>query len=475
MNKIYKIFLVLALVYLGSACTNDFLDRDPHTSISDSKALSSYDKLKLATNGLYANFIKTSLYGEFMVLGPDVMSDNVIRSSVKSSGRYIQEFNLTVGATESSPASLYGDLYYTVNAACNVINAIEGGKFDKQGASEAQINQLLGEALFVKAWCHFDACRYFAYPYNFTDAALAPGANGAGGHPGVPLITKMEIQEVGRSTVKEVYESVIGDLKRAATLMTVQKKACWASAEVAKAMLARVYLYKEDYENAAKMATEVIGSGRYSLTAANNFVTYWTKGEQPETIFEIQINKSDDNFYGGNNNPGGVYLYYGDLVASRKLVDLYEDNDVRLKLVELNGDGEYTVKKYPGRADAGSIEINNANILRLAEMYLIRAEANFKGKKAIGDTPLNDINELRTHRGLSKISEVTNTIIEEERQKELAFEGHRLFDLGRNKQNNVRPECNATPLVTYPDKRYIFPIPLYEMNNNENMEQTIGY
>lgn len=475
MSKLYRVFVPVFFVFAGMACSSDFLDRDPHNNLSDEKATSNYAKLKLATNGLYANFMGSAVYGEFMFLGPEVMADNVVRSAVRSSGRYMQEFNLTLGASDPAPDELYNYLYYIANAACNVIHTLESGAYDRQGASDADVNQILGEALFVRGWCHFDACRIFAHAYTITDVQLAPGADGAGGHLGVPVITDSRIQEVPRSSVKAVYDSVIHDLSRAASLMTVRKNCTWASSEVAKAMLARVYLYKGDYAAAARMATEVIGSNRYTLTPAGDFVRYWALGAQPETIFEIQINKSDDDFDGGSNNPGGVYLYYGDLVASKNLVSLYESRDVRLQLVELNGDGEYTVKKFPGREDAGTYEINNAIVLRLSEMYLIRAEANYKGKTNIGDTPLNDINEIRTHRGVAALDAVTNETIEQERRRELAFEGHRFFDVGRNKQNLVRTECTATPSVTYPDKRFVFPIPLYEMNNNSNMEQNPGY
>lgn len=475
MSKLYHIFIPVVLVFAGIACSSDFLDRNPHNSLSDEKAMSNYAKLELSTNGLYSYFMATALYGEFLFLGPEVMSDNVIRSSVKSSGRYMQEFNLTLGASDPSPDALYNYLYYIANAACSVINTMEKGSYDKQGASDTELNQILGEALFVRGWCHFEACRSFAHAYTITDAQLAPGADGAGGHLGVPIITESAIQEVPRSSVKAVYDSVIHDLSRAAGLMTVRKNCIWASSEVAKAMLARVYLYKGDYAKAAQAATEVISSHRYTMTSADNFVKYWSLGAQPETIFEIQINKSDDNFEGGSNNPGGVYLYYGDLIASKDLVKLYDPQDVRLQLVELNKDGEYTVKKFPGREDAGTYEINNGIVLRLSEMYLIRAEANYRAQTSIGDTPLNDINEIRTHRGIAALDAVTNEVIENERRRELAFEGHRFFDLGRNKENIVRAECTAAPLVTYPDKRFVLPIPLYEMNNNSNMVQNPGY
>lgn len=472
MNKIYKIGMLLTLSCLGWSCGESFLDRDPVESISDKKALSTYDKLVLATNGLYANLHSTAYYAEYMVLAPDVLADNVVRATSKNSGRYINDANLTIGASDVN-ADAFRVPYFIANSASAIVDAIDGGSFDKQRSTEAQVNQVLGEALFMRAMAHFDLCRMFAYPYNFTDAALAPGANGQGGHLGVPIILKFQIDKPARATVAQVYEAVITDLTRAIAAMTEKKAVYWASAETAKALLARVYLYKEDYGNAAKLATEVIGSGRYSLTEAPDYAAYWGLVEQPETIFEVQTNKNDPWFTGGGSNPGGIYLFYGDLVASKKLVTSYETGDVRLGLVKLNADGDYSVLKYPGRG--GDVEVNNPKLFRLAEMYLIRAEANYKGNAAVGATPLADIDLLRSKRGLGTAGAVSNAVIDGERQKELAFEGHRWFDLARNKQDNVRPECSATDLVTYPDKRFVLPIPLGELNRNPNMVQNVGY
>lgn len=471
MNKIYRIFALLTLSCLGWSCGDSFLDREPSDSISDTRALSTYSKLVMATNALYAHTQNTSYYGEFMVMAPDALSDNLSRGKVDNSGRYLNIGNLSATAADISPECLRVP-YMIANSASAIIDAIDGNGFDKESSTEAQVKQLQGEALFMRALAHFDACRMFAYPYNFTDAKLAPGADGKGGHLGVPVVTQMKIDKPARKTVALVYEAIIGDLTRAIGLMTEKKAVYWASAETAKALLARVYLYKEDYQNAAQMATEVIGSGRYTLTEAADYVGYWKLAEQPETIFELQINLNDPWFYGGFNNPGGIYGSYRDLVASEKLFLSHEPGDVRANMMALEPAG-YVVKKYPGRGV--SLEENNPKVIRLAEMYLIRAEANYSGNTTIGATPLADLDLLRSKRGLGAIGAVNNTAIAAERQKELAFEGHRWFDLGRTKQNNVRPEIPAAPLVTYPDKRYVLPLPQDEIKRNPNLSQYPGY
>ena len=460
MKKVYNILGIILSIALLWSCSSDFIDKDPKTSISNEKALSTYDKLVLATNGLYAPLLDRSLYCESSILAPDVMADNVVLSSVKASGRYIQEFNLTMGSNDGPSDGVYSMGYYIICAACNVINAIEANKFDRQGATDAQVNQLLGEALFIRAMVHFDLCRWFAYPYHFTDTKLAPGADGAGGHPGIPVVLTTEIGKPARSSVHKVYEQVISDLKRAADLMTEKKVCFWASSEVAKALLARVYLYQGNNQDAATMATEVIGSHRYELTPAADFVKYWALEGQKETIFELQSNKTDDYFYGGNNNPGGVYLYYGDLVAANELATSYEEGDVRAKLVVLNKDGEYTVNKYPGREGTGNVEINNPHILRLAEMYLIIAEC----------ADLSEANgmykEFLASRGLVT-TELTESnrkeVIQLEYLKEFYAEGQMFYvykRLGTVTMHWGTKECG--------EDVYVLPLPLRELNTTEN-------
>ena len=110
-------------------------------------------------------------------------------------------------------------------------------------------------------------------------------------------------------------------------------------------------------------------------------------------------------------------------------------------------------------------------VLRITEMYLIRAEANFQDGTSVGDSPLNDINLLRTRAGLADLGTVGLDAILLERRKELCFEGHRRMDLLRNNRN-LRPDGGA---VSAPGaNKVIFPIVDNEITNNPNITQNPG-
>lgn len=462
--------MLVSVVLLFSACGEDFITKDPYGDISKDKALSNYEKIALSTTGLYEYLMSSSMYGEFIPISPDVTADNLKSSVEGATGRYRSNYLLNF-TPANAPSGVWSTSYAMITAACNIINTIEEGGFDRQNDSDNQVNQLLGEALFIRALGHFTLVNFFAHHYTMENASLAPGANGQGGHIGVPIILTAQIGEPARNSVKEVYDQVIDDLSRAATLMTEHKTAFFASSNVAKALLSRVYLYKEDWANAAKMADEVIASADYMLTMPEAYEGYWKKELQLETIFEVSMNLSDPWFPGGNNNVGGVYLFYHDLAATDQVVNLYEADDVRRNVLKPNSSGEHLVYKYPGREGTEGFQVNHTKVIRLAEMYLNRAEANQRNNSEIGDSPLNDINYLRQMRGLDALDDVDNAAIALERRKELAFEGFRLFDLARYQQDNQRPECLPVPLVEYPASRYVYPIPLHEMDNNDNMEQ----
>ncbi len=110
-------------------------------------------------------------------------------------------------------------------------------------------------------------------------------------------------------------------------------------------------------------------------------------------------------------------------------------------------------------------------VLRITEMYLIRAEANLVGGSSVGDTPLNDINALRSRAGLANLGSVDLDALLLERRKELCFEGHRRMDLLRNNQN-LRPGGGSESAPGA--NKVIFPIVDNEITNNPNITQNPG-
>jgi hypothetical protein len=181
-------------------------------------------------------------------------------------------------------------------------------------------------------------------------------------------------------------------------------------------------------------------------------------------------------------DPGG----YGDCAASLDVLNLYEAGDVRADLFLQPDDypGEYWSLKYPGRLGRTPHREFNVPVLRLAEMYLIRAEAILNGASVAGATALDDYNAIRTNRGLAAAGAVTLSDIYAERRRELCFEGNELFDLARTQRSLVRNDytglsnkdipftAGGTALVNY---KWAMPIPQAEIDANVNCEQNPGY
>ena len=138
---------------------------------------------------------------------------------------------------------------------------------------------------------------------------------------------------------------------------------------------------------------------------------------------------------------------------------MYEAGDARKTFFTLSGGNNYT-RKHLDR-------YGNVPVLRLAEMYLTRAEANFRNNTAIGAEPLSDINRIRARVGLPVLSSLTLDAITKERYLELAFEGHNLHEAKRLQKSVGALSWNSPKLI--------LPIPQREMDVNKSLVQNEGY
>lgn len=463
-KMIKNIILSLCLVSLVS-CADDFLELNPHQSVSLDGAIQSVDDYNAAIYGTYSAMQSSNYYGRYFVLVPDVMSDDVKQNSQANRARDFSDY--VVNSNDGIASGMFNTIYNTILRANTVINA----KAEIPAAVKAQVDQVVGEAYAIRALAHFDLVRMFAQHYGFSSGNT---------HAGISIVTEFDQNsKPGRNTVAEVYAQVLSDLNQAITLMTIKPpKTSRFSKEAAQALLARVYLYMGDFAKAEAAASSVISSNKFSLVTNANYIKGWENGFSSESIFEVAFNSVDNN---GSDALGRMYIVegYGDYLPSQDVLGLIPAGDVRLGLfkADKNLSGPYgTVRmnKYPS-----TLGINNTVVLRLSEMYLIRAEARAKTGNEAG--AIEDLNRIRK-RGLATAADVSATgaalvtEIEKERRIELMFEGHRLWDLMRNKRNLTRTNCtNSVCTLTYPNDRFVAPIPQSEMDANTNMTQNPGY
>lgn len=467
MKKYYKITL-LTMIGLFLSCSESFLELQPEFAVSDEEAITNFEDMETSITGVYDEISGAYYYGRYMFLIPDVMADDVKQN--EQANRVVDYAQHVQSVTDPQANALWTGLYYTNNALNNIINS----NITVTNANLNNKNHVVGEAYALRGLLYFDLVRLFAQHYTFTSDAS---------HLGVPIILTFDpTLEPERNTVKQVYDQIISDMTTAISLMNTESRSGNSntlSSNSVKALLARVYLNKEDWQNAETMATDVIGSGNYSLISNGSYLNLWNNDNSSESIFEISMTPIDNQ---GGNSLAAMYVEdgFGDYLPSNDVVSLYDANDARLQtfIVDSNLSGvfaPYRVNKYPE-----VLGHDNTKVIRLAEMYLIRAEARARIGTNISGAQ-SDVNMVR-QRALPTAPNVTATgqaLINDilfERRLELAFEGQRLWDLMRTKQDIVRTQCTADIcMIPYGDDTNIIPIPQDETDVNPNITQNPGY
>lgn len=465
--KIKRNMAVLVIAIFILSCSSDFLELQPEQSIATDLALQSVGDYKAASIGTYDGLSSSNYYGRYFVLVSDIMSDDVKQNA---SANRASDWAAYAGSSTDNN-NLATNIWSKAYSVIDMCNRIILGEADVSASVQAELDDYKGQAYAVRALAHFDLVRLYAQHYTFTDDAS---------HMGIPII--LEIDPFGkpsRNTVKEVYDQVISDFNSALGLIGKKKNSFFLTESGVNALLSRVYLYKEDWEKAAAAADKVINSNLYSLVNTENYQSIFNTDHSSESIFEINMHETDTR---GTDALGGMYLVtgYGDYLPSKDVLNLIPTDDVRnsLYITDAGLAGDYAskrVNKYDSK-----LGLNNTPVIRLSEVILNRAEANahIPGAEAAAQQDLNKIRQ----RALPTAPDITATgsqLLEEilkERRIELAFEGHRLYDLTRYKKGVHRTDCTSNVCdVTYPNNRFVLAIGQAEIDVNPNITQNPGY
>lgn len=437
--------IIKALVYtsaiLAFGCSKK-LDTVPTASIDAATALKTGDDVKVALVGAYKDFGATNFYGGLIFVEAELLAN---ANEMNWSGTYqglTQIENKAIPVDNGFVTGAWLASYKAINDVNNVLAnlAVLNAK-DK--------DRVQGEAEFIRAASYFELVKMFAKDWSDGD----PNTNA-----GVPLVLTPTISitndsKVKRNTVAEVYAQVIKDLKDAEAKLPTSN-GIFATKAAAEAILARVYLQQADYANAAQAANNAINNS--GATLMPNYADAFGASNTKEDIFDIQVTSSsgvnDFNTYYSSSQRGDIQINDAHFL-------LYDPNDLRLNLFYNDNGSIYT----------GKFEelYGNVHTIRVAEMYLIRAESNFRMGTSVGDTPVNDVNRIRVRAGLSPLASVTLAEILLERKLELAFEGFALDDVKRLHLSVGTLAWNSPKLI--------FPIPKREIIVNSNLTQNQGY
>lgn len=459
MHKIIR-YAAIALIALLASC-DGFLTVDEKGKATIPSFLSDPRGLHAGLVGAYNKYYEH--YDAEYLKYPEV-AGNMVSINLSSGSSVLEQYNYTPNPGSATTSYYIWSRISTALANANNIIQYAPAVAGNYPTQKAYCDNILGQALLLRAMCHFDLCRVYAQPYNYTADAS---------HLGIPVLRKTPgpNDNLARQTVKEVYDFILGDLTQAASLLTDSHASDihYASLQAVNAMFSRVYLYMEDWDNAYRYAQLAI-NGEQLAQGQTYLDMYDNLNERGEAILRL----SGDDMSGKLKD-----FYASECMPADTLLSLYDSADLRLQLI--NKDGAKRCLKYtPTVIPDNQPKREDPIIFRLSEMYLNAAEAacHLSGKSADARQYLRVL--LERNVGADKADELLGatadadllSLVQRERVKELCFEGHNLFDITRWKQDMVREQgTNATVTrVNYPNDLFVLPIPQYELDANENMK-----
>jgi hypothetical protein len=503
-NKI--ILLATAVLFFTVSCKKQ-LAIVPLSVLDESQALKTPSGIEGAISSVYSSLKSQVHYGRDQIVFADALGDNGFATN--HSGRLIGESQNARGSHFVN----WGTLYNAINQINLILDAILTPEKISPAPTPADLASWEGQLKFLRALNYFDLVRNYSY---------IPGAivtaNDKGGVPlmltGIRTSDLARTAKPSRGTIASVYSQIYSDLTTAESklLSTATQFPFRASKVAAQALFAKVALYNKDFATAKTWADAVITARGSTLRTTATYVAGWRSSVNPESLFEVAfatsgeslgVNVSMQSSFTSLVTPGvpGSTGGWGDLGAHISLLNALgitltapasygitpcavssRTADVRNLLFEPGSTGRGTTfiecTKFLGKN--GALYTDNIPVIRIAEVYLIRAEA----QSANNSLPIYnltnakaDLDLIRTNRGLAAFSGVTQTEISDEiqlqRRLELAFEGNRFFDLKRLGKDILKSPTYSDLLFN--DYRVLPPIPNGDIQLNPNLIQNVNY
>lgn len=472
----YKKYIFPFLVILCSftACKEDFLDVEDNSFLNRQSYVKDLKSMEEFLNGIYVMLNRDFEHG-IGAAYPELVADNLKPLPLDPQSLTLH-YTWSQRADEASEYRAFESSlamngswttgYLIVRACSFVIEDIDKYRNENPGKAD----DMKGQAFAIRAMVHFKLANIFAQTYKYTSDAL---------HPGIPYVTSSDISATSsRLTVRDVYNNIISDFTDAIQLLPANiGDARFMNQVAAKALLARTYLFKENYSAARNLAAEV--AVQFPLLSIDrgypNDIFKHKVPSQTETLFQLTpINLESPN----RSSFLGRYLR-GTTLRYRSTTDLamiLKENpeDIRSNWVT-DVSGEWEVTKCP--TDVAPEEIPAITIpgtayypvvIRSSEMFLTAAESSAKlGDENNARTYLNAIRK-RANPTMAPVTATGPDLLDsiyKERRKELAFEGLRMYDLQRWKQGVHRIDALYQGAIDlpYPSDKAIAPIPLNDV------------
>ncbi len=444
----YRYYILILLLSMTSMSCEDLLNPRPVNLITDEQVITDLSSARVVLTSAYRDLANL---GAPKIIAGDLTADNLIHNGTFTQYREISSKDMS--ASNGSATSLWGVIYsmsYVVSFLYEELPNID--------IPEADYDEITAAASFLRAYAYFVG----AYTYG-----------------GIPIVTTTNVDEnraIPRATLEETLDFIESELLYALDRLPEESfNAGEATNGAVKALLARYYLYRGNWSEAENYATDVIeanGTKQYILEedfidAVSDFST--------ESILEIVYSANDNPGTSTNFSINNLFVGRREIIPSIEMVlALQNDGGDRNVVLEFDGtnargaDNGWTIVRYG--------PFDNIQVFRLAEMYLIRAEARAQQDNINGAA--SDVNVLRQRASVPLIQGTSKNqmllAVENERRMELCFEGHRWYDLVRTgRAQSVMEEFTNN----WTEKDELWPIPLREINNNPLLSdaQNPGY
>ena len=490
MKNIYMKLMRMAAVIAVSFSLASCLEKFPGDAILETESMKSLDDAEQILTGIYTAYMSSGLYSGYLTLCPDIQSDLVyaVNGNTNTFGTLWQ---WDIRSTNSEIEAVYASLYKVIGRCNFYLDQVEALRDSMTDDSQIQmLDYFTGEVHCARALAYSELIKCFCKAYRPETAKDELGV--------VLAATYFGEKPKTRASLYDSYQFVIEDLKKAEELLDEKNDgydAPYFTQAAAHAIHARVALYMQDWETAVSESTKLIESDAFELATARSYVTstqtyldyMWTNDASFEHIWRIGYTATS---YGGAqgsvflNFTTDFYYYYPDYVPAQWVLDLYGSGDMRYNAYFANLSTGYPhgltwplLVKYYGNESLMANMIYHVNMpkpLRLAEQYLIRAEAYCQlGSYSAASADLTALRQTRYSTGGNISVNASNWLetISDERVRELYMEGFRLHDLKRWGKGFTRTPQSQTQAegsslsIEAGDPLFVWPIPNHEVSS----------
>lgn len=472
-----KLYLLISLLMASLSSCNEWLDIELDNKVDQDKLYQSYEGFQEALAGVYSEMSKSTLYGQALTMEYiDLLGQYYSYSSVSNSYEYWKNFEYDNSGVKSTLSSIWNNLYKNIAQANDIIEHTDNGVL-----TETERSQVLGEALGLRAYLHFDLYRMFSPDVKYSPTADGIPYNKVFGVSTPPLYTAEEVVQLVINDLLEAEQCLANDpiqdvvpyaittelddgtiVVDAAAKDEADKYVARINLYTVKAMLARAYQARGEYTKAIAKAREVIDSGKFRLLE-------FTSVDQSETSVDLAF--SDEHVFALRNR--SLHTYSRSLHQDNEtstgateltrlpfsdVATLYESNNDDVRYAKWFNLGNF-VKFMP---DSTNIYPEKMPMIKLSEMYLLIAECAYEKDP---ETALEYINTLRDHRVRNNQAwrTITQEYIIAEMRREYVGEGQMYYVY---KRNNLSLPGNGSQGTILPSNSiFVFPMPDDEIEN----------